>query len=58
MDELEKKYIRLTETNLNDIVKESIRKILGMNKRTNDSIEESTKVLCDSLTVLDYDSDT
>ena len=58
MDELEKKYIRLTETKLNDIVKESIRKILGMNKRTNGSIEESTKVLCDSLTVLDYDSDT
>lgn len=58
MDELEKKYIRLTETKLNDIVKKSIRKILGMNKRTNDSIEESTKVLCDSLTVLDYDSDT
>ncbi len=58
MDELEKKYIRLTETKLNNIVKKSIRKILGMNKRTNDSIEESTKVLCDSLTVLDYDSDT
>lgn len=45
MDELEKKYIRLTETKLNNIVKKSIRKILGMNKRTNDSIEESTKVL-------------
>lgn len=58
MDELEKKYIRLTETKLNNIVKKSIRKILGMNKRTNDSIEESTKVLCDSLTVLDYDSNT
>ncbi len=58
MDELEKKYIRLTETKLNDIVKKSIRKILGMNKRTNNSIEESTKVLCDRLTVLDYDSDT
>lgn len=58
MDELEKKYIRLTETKLNDIVMESIRKILGMNKRTNYSIEELTKVLCDSLTVLDYDSDT
>ena len=58
MDELEKKYIRLTETKLNDIVKKSIRKILGMNKRTNNSIEESTKVLCVRLTVLDYDSDT
>ena len=58
MDELEKKYIRLTETKLNDIVMESIRKILGMNKRTNYSIGELTKVLCDGLTVLDYDSDT
>lgn len=56
MDELEKKYIRLTETELNDIVKESIRKILGTHRRTNDSIEELTKVLCDRLKgVLDYD---